>query len=237
MDFHESDQGMSQAADLKRRSIRRFLSTLLVLAWMLFLPGSWRFWQAWLLLGLMAGFWTFFFIYFLKHDPQLLERRLQRHEPDPEQRRFQKLFSLILFLALIVAGLDFRSGWSRSIAPVPLAVVVAGQIVTVASYWFVFWVMKTNSFAASTIQVETAQPVIQSGPYAIVRHPMYLGMAVTALSMPLALGSYVALPLFALHVPLLMYRLIHEERTLCRDLPGYVEYRQRTRSRLLPWLW
>ena len=212
--------------------------TLLILGWLLFLPaGSWRFWQAWLLLGLMAGFWTFFFLYFLKYDPQLLERRLQRLETDPEQRRFQKIFPLILFLALIVASLDFRFGWSRSIAPVPLAVIVAGQIATVAGYGFVFWVMKTNSFAASTIQVEAAQAVIQRGPYAIVRHPMYLGMAITALGMPLALGSYVALPLFALQVPLLMYRLIHEERTLCRELPGYTEYCQRIRSRLLPWLW
>jgi protein-S-isoprenylcysteine O-methyltransferase Ste14 len=229
---------MNEMADLKRRSIRRFLMTLLILAWLLFMPArSWRFWQAWWLLGLMAGFWAFFFIYFLKHDPQLLERRLQRHEADPAQRRFQRLFSLILFLALIVAGLDFRFGWSRSIAPVPLAVIIAGQIITVAGYWLVFWVMKTNSFAASTIQVEAGQLVVRSGPYAIVRHPMYLGMAITTVGMPLALGSYVALPLFALHVPLLMYRLIHEERTLCRDLPGYVEYCQLTPNRLLPWLW
>jgi protein-S-isoprenylcysteine O-methyltransferase Ste14 len=229
---------MNQTANLKRRSIRRFLMTLLILGWLLFLPAdSWRFWQAWLLLGLMAGFWTFFFLYFLKYDPQLLERRLQRLETDPEQRRFQKIFPLILFLALIVASLDFRFGWSRSIAPVPLAVIVAGQIATVAGYGLVFWVMKTNSFAASTIQVEAAQAVIQRGPYAIVRHPMYLGMAITALGMPLALGSYVALPLFALQVPLLMYRLIHEERTLCRDLAGYVEYCQLMRNRLLPWLW
>lgn len=228
---------MNEMADLKRRSIRRFLMTLLVLAWLLFLPArSWRFWQAWWFLGLTAGFWTFFFIYFLKHDPQLLERRLQRHEADPEQRRFQKLFSLILFLALLVAGLDFRFGWSRSFASVPLAVVVAGQIATVAGYWLIFWVMKTNSFAASTIQVEAGQSVIQNGPYAVVRQPMYVGMAITALGMPLALGSYVALPLFALHVPLLMYRLVHEERTLCRDLPGYVEYCQLTRNRLVPWL-
>ncbi len=229
---------MNQTAGLKRRSIRRFLTTLLLLAWLLFLPaGSWRYWQAWWLLALMAGFWGFFFIYFLKHDPRLLERRLQRHEADPEQKRFQKLFPLILVLAFMVAGLDFRFSWSRSIAPIPLAVIVAGQIATVAGYWLVFWVMQTNSFAASTIQVEAAQAVIQRGPYAMVRHPMYLGMAVTALGMPLALGSYVALPIFALQIPLLVYRLIHEERRLRRDLPGYTEYCQRTRFRLAPFLW
>jgi protein-S-isoprenylcysteine O-methyltransferase Ste14 len=97
--------------------------------------------------------------------------------------------------------------------------------------------MKTNSFAASTIQVEAEQKVVDGGPYALVRHPMYTGMAVTTLAAALALGSYVALPVVALMVPLLIDRLIHEERTLRRDLPGYGEYCERTRFRLVPWMW
>ena len=97
--------------------------------------------------------------------------------------------------------------------------------------------MKTNTFAASTIQVESKQIVIDRGPYALVRHPKYTGMVVTVLAVPLALGSYVALPLFALLVPLLVYRLIHEERILRRDLAGYADYCERTRFRLVPRVW
>jgi protein-S-isoprenylcysteine O-methyltransferase Ste14 len=97
--------------------------------------------------------------------------------------------------------------------------------------------MKTNSFAASTIQVEAEQTVIHNGPYAFVRHPMYLGMTLMMLATPLALESYVALPVFALQVPILVYRLVHEEKTLCRDLPGYAEYCNRTRRRLVPGVW
>jgi protein-S-isoprenylcysteine O-methyltransferase Ste14 len=101
----------------------------------------------------------------------------------------------------------------------------------------VFWVMKTDSFAASVIQVEAEQRVIQTGPYALVRHPMYTGIAVTMLATPLALGSYVALPAFALIIPVLIYRLIHEEGMLRRDLQGYAEYCDRTPFRLIPRVW
>jgi len=98
-------------------------------------------------------------------------------------------------------------------------------------------VTKTNSFAGSTIRVEAEQRVIDFGPYATVRHPMYLGMSMALLGVPLALASYVALPLFALIVPLLIYRLVQEERTLGRELPGYTEYCERTRYRLVPLIW
>jgi protein-S-isoprenylcysteine O-methyltransferase Ste14 len=206
---------------------------------MLFLPaGSLSFWQGWLFLILMAVFWALFFINLLKHDPQLLERRLQKKETEPEQRLFQKLSTVITFPAFILTGLDFRFGWSRQwLGPVPLALVAAGQVVAVAGYCFVFWVMKTNTFASTTIQVEAGQSVIHTGPYALVRHPMYFGMAAMALGSPLALGSYVAVPVFALLVPVLIYRLIHEERVLRRDLPGYSEYCERTRRRLVPFVW
>jgi protein-S-isoprenylcysteine O-methyltransferase Ste14 len=161
-----------------------------------------------------------------------------KQETEPEQKLFQRLFSLITFPAFILAGLDFRFGWTRQrFAEVPLMGVVAAQIVVVAGYWLVFRVMKTNTFAAGTIQVEIGQTVISSGPYARVRHPMYTGMAVTALAIPLALGSYVTLPVFALMVPVLVYRLVHEEKTLRRNLPGYTEYCQRTRFRLVLWVW
>jgi len=223
---------------IKARATRHLVKTFAVLTGLLFVPaGTWRFWQAWLYIGLMFGFWTYFFVDLLKSDPQLLERRMQRRETEPQQKLLMRLVSLILFLAFMLAGVDFRFGWSRALGSVPVALVLAGQVIVVAGYWLVFWTMKVNSFASSIIQVEAQQTVIDRGPYAWVRHPMYLGMALTALALPLALGSYIALPLFALLPLLLVYRLVHEERTLCRDLAGYAEYCQHARYRLLPWVW
>jgi protein-S-isoprenylcysteine O-methyltransferase Ste14 len=213
-------------------------STILILAGILFISaGSLRFWQGWLFLFLMAGFWSYFFVVFMKRDPQLLERRLQAKEIHLEQKIVQKLFSAISILAFMVAALDFRFGWSRFAGGVPIWLVLVAQAVVVVGYWLVFWTMKTNSFAASIIRVEEEQRVIDAGPYAWVRHPMYFGMAVTILSAPLALGSYAAMLVFALLVPLLIYRLIYEERTLCRELRGYPEYCDRMRFRLIPGIW
>jgi protein-S-isoprenylcysteine O-methyltransferase Ste14 len=226
-------------SSLKARGARRLALSLAFMAWFLFVPaGSDRFWQAWLFLGLTAAFWIFSQIYFLRHDPRLVERRLQNKEAQPEQRLFQRLLSSNLIVSFVLAGFDFRFGWSRQwIGPIPLAGVLAGEVLVIAGYWLVFWAMKTNTFAASTIQVEAGHRVIDSGPYAVVRHPMYTGMLMTALGAPFALGSYIAAPVFALIVPVLIYRLIHEERTLRRDLPGYAEYCERTRKRLVPFVW
>jgi protein-S-isoprenylcysteine O-methyltransferase Ste14 len=225
--------------ELKERATLRFALTFLFLAALLFVPAwSLRFWQAWVFLLSTTGFSVFFLLHLLRHDPQLLARRMQTKERDPRQKWLLRVFSFVLYSGFVLGGFDFRLGWSRAwLGPVPLAVEIAGQAGVVAGYWLVFWVMKTNSFAASVIQVEAGQTVIETGPYAVVRHPMYTGMAVIMLATPLALGSYLALPAFASIVPTLMYRLIHEEKTLCRDLRGYAEYCDRTRFRLIPRVW
>jgi protein-S-isoprenylcysteine O-methyltransferase Ste14 len=224
---------------LQRRAVGRLVTTILFLGAMLFVPaGTIRFWPGLAFLVLIVGFWMFFFFNLLKNDPKLLERRLQSKEKQPEQKWALRLFSLILYCGFVLAGLDFRWGWSqRWLGRVPIAVIIAGELMAAAGYCFVFWVMKTNSFAASTIQVEAEQQVIDSGPYAAVRHPMYFGMIVMTLGTPLALASYVALPVFALIIPTLMFRLIHEERVLRRDLPGYADYCERVRFRLVPRVW
>jgi protein-S-isoprenylcysteine O-methyltransferase Ste14 len=230
---------MKQRSSLKVRSIRRMALTVLTLtAILLVSAGSLHFWQAWLLVALQTASWTFFFAVFLKRDPQLLERRLQSKESEPEQKWFQRLWTGITIPAFILTGLDFRYGWTqRMFGGVPVRQVVVAQGVVVFGYWLVFWVMRTNTFAATTIQVEAEQVVIDNGPYRLVRHPMYLGLLITMLAVPVALGSYVTVPLFAFVVPTIVFRLIHEERTLRGHLPGYREYCGRTRYRLVPGVW
>ena len=230
---------MNDKTSLRARGARRRVLSLALIAWFVFVPArSLHCWQAWLFLALTAAFWIFSQIYFLRHDPRLVERRLQNKEAQPQQRLFQRLWSVILPVSLVLAGLDFRLDWSRHwIGPVPLAGVLAGDAVVLAGYSLVFSVMKTNTFAASTIQVEAEHRVIDTGPYAVVRHPMYTGMTMTALATPFALGSYIAAPAFALIVPVLIFRLLHEEKTLRCDLPGYAEYCQRVIKRLVPFVW
>lgn len=230
---------MERKASLKVRSMRRLAMALTALAAILFLSvGSLHFWQGWLFIVLQSGFWILFCVDFLKHDPQLLERRLQNKETQPEQTLFQTLWRMITPLAFILAGLDFRFSWTRGwVGQVPLTLVLTAQATVVGGYWLVFRVMKTNTFAGSTIQVESKRTVICSGPYAIVRHPMHSGMVVAMLAAPLALASYVTVPVFALLVPMPIFRLTHEEQTLRRDLPGYTDYCERTRFRLVPWVW
>jgi protein-S-isoprenylcysteine O-methyltransferase Ste14 len=129
--------------------------------------------------------------------------------------------------------LDFRFGWSHA----PLWLTVLSQFFVFAGYLITLGVMKENSFASRTVQVEEGQRVISTGPYRLVRHPMYFGAVLMLLFTPFALGSWWALPGFLLVIPLIVLRLLHEEKMLRRDLPGYSDYCLRTRFRLLPLVW
>ncbi|MGC1647057.1 MAG: isoprenylcysteine carboxylmethyltransferase family protein [Candidatus Sulfotelmatobacter sp.] len=218
--------------------LRLFLSLILIVA-MLFIPaGSLRFWQAWVFISLVFLPVVSSYVYFYRHDPQLIERRLQSKEKVSEQRVLIRLLKPIFFAAFLLPGLDYRFGWSRtSLGAVPLWLTVFAQVLILGGLLLVFWVLKVNSFASRTIQVETGQSVISSGPYSMVRHPMYSGSVVMWLSIPLALGSYVAWPAFALLIPLYVFRLLNEEKVLRQELSGYSEYCFRTRYRLVPFVW
>lgn len=209
----------------------------LVIALLLFLPAwSLRFWQAWFYWMEFCGAVLIITAYFLKHDKNLVERRL-RAGPGAETTTSQKIIQTVggLFFCslLVVPGFDHRFQWSG----VPLRGVLIGHALVIASFVIVFVVFKENSYAASTVTAEADQQVISTGPYSFVRHPMYAGRVLTFMATPLALGSWWA---FLVCIPLcgvVAVRLLNEEQYLSGRLPGYAAYRARVRYRLFPFFW
>lgn len=222
---------------LPRQAIAQALLWTLLFGVLVFVPaGTVDYWQGWLFLGTLAAGIVGFTVYLALYDRPLLERRMQAG-PNYEQERPQKIIvSLILltFFALVVLpALDHRFTWS----PVVPLVSILGDAVMVLSFLFIFRVTRVNSFAAANVRVERDQPVIDTGPYAYVRHPMYAGAIWLFVGMPLALGSWWSLGFIVPFIPLLVWRLLDEERILRRDLPGYAEYMRRVRFRLIPLVW
>jgi protein-S-isoprenylcysteine O-methyltransferase Ste14 len=226
-------------ASLRSRLAVRFSFAVTIGIAVLFIPaGSSRFWEGWVFIAELVAAGLFMSIYFYRHDRGLLQRRLETREKENTQRIFRKLWAPLWSCGLMVTGFDHRFGWSRSFfghLP-PLWLTITAQALVLAAYWLVFQVMKTNSFASSVIQVEAGQRVISTGPYRLIRHPMYSAIVLLLLATPLALGSYVAVPLFVTLIPLLVFRLLNEEKLLRQNLPGYMEYCSRTPFRLVPFV-
>jgi protein-S-isoprenylcysteine O-methyltransferase Ste14 len=222
---------------MMQRAITGGASLLAVLALLLFL-SSWSlsYWQAWLYLLVFAAATVGITLYLIDRDPELLERRL-RAGPTAETERVQQIIqgvaSISFLLIYLVAGSDHRFGWSS----VPAVVVLIADVLVALGFWIVFLTFRENSHASATIEVGKDQPVISTGPYAIVRHPMYAGAGMLILATALALGSlWALLPAIALMAGVI-WRLIDEERFLSAKLPGYAAYCGRTRYRLIPQVW
>jgi protein-S-isoprenylcysteine O-methyltransferase Ste14 len=196
---------------LKSKLALRILTAAAAFAAVVFIPaGSLRFWQGWVFLTVWIVPVLVAFLYFYKHDPELVERRLRWREKVREQKILMRLFRATVVALFLLPGLDRRFGWSD----LPLWLTILSQAFVLGGWVMVFWVMKVNRFAASTIEVEPGQRVISSGPYSIVPHPMYLGIGGMFLFSPLALGSYFALPAFALIIPIFVFRILNEEKVL-----------------------
>jgi protein-S-isoprenylcysteine O-methyltransferase Ste14 len=204
----------------------------------LLLAPAWTlgYWQAWVYLFVFGASSALITAYLWKKDPQLLQRRISAG-PGAEREKSQKLIQLLasgVFIgAMIVPPLDHRFCWSA----VPLPVVVVGDVLTALGFLIVFRVFKENTFTAATIEVAHGQRVISTGPYAIVRHPMYSGALVILVGTPLALGSWWGLLMFILMIFTIAWRALDEERFLFKNLPGYAEYCQIVRYRLVPFVW
>jgi protein-S-isoprenylcysteine O-methyltransferase Ste14 len=210
---------------------------LVALAAILFVPaGTFQYWQAWLFIVVFAISTQAVGIYLALTDPALLARRMQ-FGPGAEQRTPQRIISALLFAAflgvMVFSALDYRFGWS----PVPFWVALLGDLLVVLGLFITVLVLRENSFSASNIRVERGQTVISTGPYAIMRHPMYAGVLILAFGVPLALDSWLGLLVVLLMIPVLVWRILDEETLLRHDLAGYTDYEHRVRFRLVPHIW
>jgi protein-S-isoprenylcysteine O-methyltransferase Ste14 len=192
-----------------------------------------NYWQGWLYWAVLFVPMSFVALYFLNRDPEFLERRMRYKEKEQEQAAIIIVGTAILIVGIIVICLDLYYSWTA----VPAAASIAADMVSLIGYSIIFLAFRENSYASRTIVVEKSQRVISSGPYAIICHPMYLGYLMMMLAMPVALGSMAGVPIFSLYIPLIIARILNEEKILARDLPGYAEYRQRIQYRLLPGIW
>jgi len=223
--------------NLNARAWRALAVVVVVMACLLFIPaGTVRYWQAWVYLSIFTGASVLTTLYLMRKAPALLERRM-RGGPLAEKRPVQKFIMLctsIGFIALLVVpAFDHRFGWST----VPLGAVVAGNALVAIGFYFISLVYRENTFASATIELAEDQKVISTGPYAIVRHPMYASASLYLVGTALALGSYWGLVPIAAMMPFLIWRLLDEERLLATHLPGYTEYQKRVRHRLVPCVW
>ena len=207
------------------------------MALLIFAPaGTLRYWQGWVYLGLCFLSFGGITLDLIRNDPELLARRVKggpSAEIRPTQKLIQAISAVMVALLLIVSSLDHARHWSA----VPLGVVLVGDLAVILGCYVVYRVFQENRFAAATIRVEPGQSLIDTGPYAVVRHPMYSGSLLFLLGTPVALGSAWGLLVSLILLAAFMARLIDEEHLLTRELSGYPEYRGRVRFRLIPGIW
>jgi protein-S-isoprenylcysteine O-methyltransferase Ste14 len=222
---------------LSIQTLETFLFGAIVLGVLLFLPAwTLNYWQAWVFIVVFGIATNAIGVYLSLKDPELLERR-KKGGPAAETRMAQKIIISIGFLSLIgvivFSALDYRFGWS----PVPAYVALLGDLLVALGLFVDLLVFRENSYGGSSIETVNDQKVISTGLYARVRHPMYVGVLIMVIGIPLALGSWWGLAIIALTLPVLIWRILDEEELLKKDLPGYTEYAQKVRYRLVPYLW
>jgi protein-S-isoprenylcysteine O-methyltransferase Ste14 len=213
-----------------------FFCLFVVMGLLIFVPaGTMCYWQAWVFLAVYFGASLIMLLCSLKKDRALLERRM-KGGPTAEKRKAQRIIMSFLSLGfialLVVPGLDHRMQWSY----VPFYISILGAASVAGTFVCWYFVFCENTFAASTVEIASDQKVISTGPYAIVRHPMYASGLFMFFGMPLALGSYWGLIVTVFMTPFLLWRIFDEERLLLKDLPGYAEYCRKVRWRLIPGL-
>lgn len=212
----------------------KYFCGLLMVCLLIFSPaGTLDYPCGWLLVGLLFGPMLIAGFVMLFRSPDFLAKRLDVKEKQATQKGVVALSGLMFIGGFVVAGLDYRFGWSR----MPAAVTVIASVLFLAAYALYGEVMRENAYLSRTIQVEEGQKVVDTGLYRIVRHPMYMATVLLFLMIPLVLGSWYALIIFAFYPAIIIVRLKDEEALLARELPGYKEYMKKVKYRILPFIW
>lgn len=223
--------------NLAKKTILGFAQLISGMGILLFLP-AWTldFWQAWAYLFIFTALTALITAYLWRKDPKLLEHRVHAGpgaEKEKNQKHIQLFASLAFIGILILPSLDHRFSWSD----VPLSIVIAGDILVVLGFFIIFITFRENTFTSATIEVANGQKVISTGPYAIVRHPMYSGAIVMLFGTSLALGSWWGLLMCIIMALIIIWRLLNEEKFLLNNLQGYSDYKKKVQYRLVPFIW
>ena len=216
------------------QAVTKFLAGLALVGVLLFVPaGSFSYWQAWLLIGILFAPMFAAGLVMLKKSPELLKKRLNAKEEQGEQKTVVLLSGLMFLAAFVLAGLNFRFRWIT----LPVWVPWAASAVFLLGYALYARVLKENAYLSRTVEVQENQKVIDTGLYGAVRHPMYMSTLILFLSMPLVLGSLVSFAVMLAYIPIIVRRILNEEQVLEKGLEGYTEYKQKVRYRLIPFVW
>ncbi len=215
-------------------AVLKFIFGLTTVILLIFLPaGTTRFWRGWLFLAVCFIPMFFAGIIMMFKNPSLLKRRLKLSESRREQAIVIKLSAFMFILGFIVAGLDFRFGWSK----IKLSISIISAVIFLLLYLLYAEVLRENIYLSRTVEISEGQRVIDTGLYSIVRHPMYSITVLLFLTIPLILGSIFSFVIFLVYPFLLVKRIINEEVLLENELPAYHEYQKKVKYRLIPFIW
>ena len=216
------------------QAVTKFISGLLLVGILLFLPsGTFSYWQAWLLMGILFVPMFIAGMVMLRKSPDLLRRRLNVKEEQDEQKTVILSSGLMFLAAFIVAGLCKRAGWLM----LPAWVSWTAAVIFLTGYLLFAEVLRENVWLSRTVEVQENQEVVDTGLYGIVRHPMYMSTLLLFLAIPLVLGSIVSFLIMLMYIPIIAKRIRNEEQVLEEGLEGYNEYKKRVRWRIVPLVW
>lgn len=221
-------------AKLFCQAIVKFISGLIMVGVLIFLPaGSFAYWQGWLLMGILFVPMFIAGLVMMKKSPELLRKRLNVKEEEKEQKTVILLSGIMFLAAFIAAGLNFRFGW----IVLPDWISYTGVAIFLAAYALYAEVLRENAYLSRTVEVQQNQKVIDTGLYGVVRHPMYMSTLLLFLSMPLVLGSVISFVITLAYIPIIAKRIENEEKVLEDGLPGYAEYKNRVKWKVVPFIW
>lgn len=215
-------------------ALTKFLFGLLLVGLLLFLPaGTLAYMGGWLFIALLFIPMLGLGAILLFKAPNLLQKRLGHKEKEKTQQGVVALSGLLFVGGFVTAGLDHRFGWSK----LPIPIVIAASLTLLVGYAMYAEVMRENAYLSRTVEVQEGQTVVDTGLYGIVRHPMYLATILLFLSIPLVLGSWIALIFFLFYPIVIIVRIVNEEKVLTAELRGYSAYKEKVKYRLIPFVW